>query len=96
MAEPKDALCLALESGDFQTVQGLMQGFGEQIRAELEATSDPIERNRIITEAQTALTKYLDLARIARAHMRVQLDAVTGQARYHSSSTSPHSWRLDG
>jgi hypothetical protein len=85
-----------LESGDFQAAQQLMQGFGEQLRAELEATTDQAERNRIITEAQTTLAKYLDLARTIRAHMRLQLETVTGQAIYNPPRPTPHSWRLDG
>lgn len=91
------ALALALRNADFAAAQGAVEQYGQDMRVQLLAATDPQQRAAIYQAGLETLRNHLHLARVLRAHLAAQVLSNAGSCAYaQESQATGHSWKLEG
>lgn len=85
---------MALRCGDFESARLCSEKLGQQAMSVMKAAPDAAARTSAYRHYNAILSDALHLARVQRAHISVELNAITGTVRYQQSELEQHRWLI--
>ncbi len=92
MKSIEEDLVAALRRGDFESARLCSESLGRQAMSIIKAAPDAATRANAYRYYSAVLSDALHLARVQRAHISVELNAITGTVRYHQPESERHHW----
>lgn len=94
MKSIEEDLVAALRCGDFESARLCAEKLGQHATAIMKAAPDAATRANAYRYYSAVLSDALHLARVQRAHISVELNAITGTVRYQQPESEQHHWRI--
>jgi hypothetical protein len=90
----EEKLAEALRCGDFASARLCSERLGQHALSVMKAAPDAAARAAAYRHFSAVLSDALHLARVQRAHMSVELNAITGTVRYQQPELERHHWLI--
>jgi hypothetical protein len=92
MKSIEEDLVAALRCGDFESARLCSEKLGRHAMSIMKAAPDAATRATAYHYYSAVLSDALHLARVQRAHVSVELNAITGNIRYQQPESERHHW----
>ncbi len=89
------ALTSVVQSGVFESANGLAREYGASIKAALQAAPNEQTRETIFASATASLERAIRLARITRSHLAFRLAALQREMAYQAHAINSSRWSID-
>jgi hypothetical protein len=94
MKSIEEDLVAALRRGDFEAARLCSEKLGRHAMSIMKAAPDAATRATAYRHYSAVFSDALHLARVQRAHLSVELNAITGNIRYQQPESEQHRWLI--